>query len=133
MPLLNAITRLDYALRAAGIPIDGVAGTQAAVRVDYDASATPAQRTQALAIVAALDWSAGADATFTAQQAKAHAAANFDAGAMQAGLPGDRLIRALALVMLAELNLLRTAAALPARTPAQLIGAVKAQITASAE
>ena len=133
MPLLNAITRLDYALRAAGIPIDGVAGPQAAVRVDYDASATPAQRAQAQAIVAAFDWSPSADATFAAQQAKARAAGDLDAGATQGGAPSDRLIRALAMVMLAELNLLRTAAALPARTPAQLIGAVKAQITASAE
>lgn len=131
--MFEPLSTLHSSIRNAGIPIDGVSGSSAGVRIDYQASATPAQRTQAAAIVAAFDWSDAAQATFTAQQAKALAAAHLDAGATQLGASTDRLIRALAMVMLAELNLLRAQAALAPRTAAQLIGAVKAQITASAE
>src|SRR5260221_12792501 len=61
------ITKLDGELRAAGIPIDGVSdldGTKAHVRLDFQPSATAAQRTQAAQILAAQD------PTDTAQQAR---------------------------------------------------------------
>lgn len=133
--MVPAISRLDATLRAAGIPIDGVSGSQGSVRVDYQASATTAQQTQGSAIVAAFDWSAAADTTFAAQQAKAAATSNIDIGALQAGQVYDRLIRALALVVLDEINILRAIAS-PVQTPrtaAQLVSAVKAKIAATAE
>ena len=61
--LHGPLTRLHDALRAAGIPIDGVRpttrGTSAGpgnVTVDFNPSATAAQRTQAANIVAAHNW-----------------------------------------------------------------------------
>lgn len=50
------VTKLDGELRAAGIPIDGVAdidGTKAHVRIDFQATATDVQKDQAAQIVAA--------------------------------------------------------------------------------
>jgi hypothetical protein len=149
--------RLDAAIRAAGIPIDGVSGSLGSVRVDYQAAATPAQITQGAAIVAAFDWSAGADATWQAQQENAVAAANLDRGAAQAGAASDRVVYALAMMVLDEFNThstfeaamlsaiaasasladlkTRMAAvnAIPARTPAQLVSAIKAKISAAGE
>ncbi len=130
-----SVSRLAATITAAGIPIDGVSGVQGAVRVDYQASATPAQITQGNALVTAFDWSPAADATFVAQQQKAAANASIDRGALQAGVSTERLVRALALVVLDEVNILRAASvpALPPRTVAQLVAAIKAKITATAE
>ena len=127
--------RLDSAIRAAGIPIDGVSGSQGSVRVDYQAAATGPQRTQGAAIVAAFDWSAAADATYVAQQAKAQATTGIDTGALQAGDKLERIVRALALVTLDEINLIRAnfAAPMTPRTATQLVNAVKAKIAATAE
>ncbi len=61
------VTKLDGELRTAGIPIDGVAdldGAKAHVRIDFQPSATAAQRTQAAQILATHD------PTDTAQQAR---------------------------------------------------------------
>lgn len=107
--MLSPISRLHAALVAAGIPIDGVAGVQGNVRVDYQAAATGPQRTQGASIVAAFDWSVAADATFVAQQAKAQATAGIDNGQLQVGDKIERLVRALALVLLDEINILRAA------------------------
>lgn len=57
---------LDAKLRAAGIPIDGVDSTG---RVDYQLSATPAQRDQGASIVAAFDWTLAAELAAEAQVA----------------------------------------------------------------
>lgn len=58
MPYKNN-ARLDEAIRAAGVPIDGVSGSSAeTVRVDYSATATTEQRAAGQAIVDAFDWSA---------------------------------------------------------------------------
>lgn len=132
---VQTILRLDQALRAAGVPIDGVSGAQGSVRVDYQAAATTAQKTQGAAIVSAFDWMAVTDATWQAQQEKAAATAQIDNGALKAGASIERLVRALALVVLDEVNTLRAASvpALPPRTAAQLVAAIKAKIAASAE
>jgi hypothetical protein len=58
------LSRLQATIVAAGIPIDGVSGDQSGVRVDFQASATPAQQTQAASIVSSFDWSDAADATY---------------------------------------------------------------------
>jgi hypothetical protein len=152
-----SLQRLDSMLRAAGIPIDGVSGSQGSVRVDYQASATTQQRTDGDAIVAAFDWSGAADATYAAQREKTAAAASFDRGVTQAGQASDRIVVALAQLMLDEFNahtaveasmLAAVAAAaslaelktrfaaivpVPQRTQAQLINAIKAKIAATQE
>jgi hypothetical protein len=112
------LVRLDAAIRAAGVPIDGVSSDGL---VAFQASATDAQKAQAAAIVAGFDSSPAADATYAAQRAKTSATSSLDAGGLQSGVEIDRLVRALALVTLDEINILRTAAALAPRTAAQLV------------
>ncbi len=155
--MLNSTARLDVALRAAGIPIDGVSGSEGSVRVDYQASATAPQRTQGDAIVAAFDWSAAADDTFSARQAKTTAGSIFDAGALKSADAQGRALIALVLLILDEFNAhstqttnmlaaiaaaasladLKTRMALvnniPQRTQAQLIAAIKTKISGTAE
>ncbi len=130
-----SILRLDQTLRAAGIPIDGVSGAQGSVRIDFQASATAAQRTQADTIVAAFNWSDALDSTWQAQQEKAAATASIDNGALKSGVSLERLARALALVVLDEVNVLRAASVpvLPPRTAAQLVTAIKTKIAGTAE
>ena len=127
--------RLDAAIRAAGIPIEGVSRSQGSMRIFYLPSASPAQIAQGDSIVASFDWSGAADATYDAQQAKAAAGASIDAGALQSGASTERLMRSLALVMLDEVNALRAASvpALPPRSQGQLITAIKAKILATAQ
>lgn len=152
----NTLNRLDGTLRAAAVPIDGVAIVSDGVaRVDYQAAATPQQRAQGEAIVAAFDWSAAADATYSARQAKTVAGSTFDA--QQSAAAPDRALIALVQLILDEFNAhsaleaslfaaiaaatsladLKTRAAavalVPQRTQAQLIAAIKAKITAGAE
>jgi hypothetical protein len=58
MTILPNAMRLDEALRTVGIPIDGVSGNSpGAVRVDYSAEATQAQRAAGQVIVDGFDWS----------------------------------------------------------------------------
>lgn len=59
--MLIAIAILDEKLKAAGIPFDGISGGPGSVRVDYQPEATPAQRTQGAAIIAAFDWTLAAE------------------------------------------------------------------------
>lgn len=130
-----ALGRLASELRAAGIPIDGVSGSQGAIRVDYQPAATGPQRTQGDAIVAAFNWADAADSVYIAQQSKLQATIGIDNGQLQSGDKMERLIRALALVVLDEVNILRAASvpALSARSAAQLVIAIKAKIAATAE
>ncbi len=132
---LQSTGRLAALITAAGIPIDGVSMTQNVATVQFAASATDLQKAQAAAIVAAFDWSDAADATYAAQQAKAAATASIDSGALKAGVSTERLIRALALVVLDEVNILRAASvpSLTPRTVAQLVTAIKTKIAATAE
>lgn len=55
--MINLAERLDLALRSVGVPIDGVSigdlNDRSTWRVDFRPEATPAQRAQAVAIVAA--------------------------------------------------------------------------------
>jgi len=50
------IARLHKQIADAGIPIDGVSGSGASVRIDFRAEATQPQRQQAQQIAAAFDW-----------------------------------------------------------------------------
>jgi hypothetical protein len=153
---MNMIARLHEAVSAVA-PIEGVSVTGNTVRIDFLLEATPAQRTQAQAIVDAFDWSPAADTRWLAQQAKQRAAAQIDAGDTAAGDDASRALRALALMVLDEFNAHRTVEAamfaaidaassladlktrmaavqqVPQRTPAQLIAAIKAKINATPE
>ena len=155
---MNALERLHTTLSSAGIPIHGVSGTSALdVVVSYTEAATPQDQADGATIVSVFDWSTAADETYLAQQEKARAADAIDYGALKRGTRDERLIRALALAVLdrfnatalkynalldaidasASLAALKTAvgqiADIPQLTPAQLVGAIKAQIAATGE
>jgi hypothetical protein len=124
---LNNLSRLHAALRSAGVLVDGV---------DITGSVTPTNlQTAAQPIIDAFDGSASAGATYAAQQEKANATSGIDNGQLQVGDKQERLIRALALVVLDEINILRAASVptLTARTTAQLVSAIKAKIAATDE
>ena len=127
---LSPVRRLADTLLAAGIPVDGVRslvrGTPAGpgnVLVDFSTAATPAQRTQAETLVARFDWSEAAHAAWERKQARMRAAA-----ALERDGDAAQLTRAIMLAILAEINLLRAAVRLPARTAAQLKAAVRNRI-----
>lgn len=119
------IARLDQAIQTAGIPIFGVSGNQASVRVDFKPEATGPQQATAASIVAAFDWSDAAQLTYEAQQRKVEANAGIDAGDTQAGDKLERLVRALALVTLDEVNRLRAA------VPHPIVSITRASTTAT--
>lgn len=125
-------TRLIAALMAVA-PVESVSVTGIVATVRYQAAATAPQIAVGDAVVAAFDWSAAADATWVAQQAKAQATVDIDNGQLQNGTNVERLVRALALVTLDEINTLRTNAGLATRTAAQLVTAIKGKIAASTE
>ncbi len=74
-------------------------------------------------------------ATAAAQAQKAAATTSIDNGQLITGAQFERLVRALALVVLDEINLIRAnfAAPMTPRTAAQLVNAVKAKIALTAE
>ena len=115
-------------LKAAGIPIDGVSqtGPTSAV-VSYATTATLAQKAQGATILAGFDWSAAGQASWENTQARAAAVARL------ADPDTDpKLIRALALVLLDEVNTIRAllVPAQGARTIAQLRTAIQGKINA---
>lgn len=73
--------------------------------------------------------------TAKAQAEKAAATASIDNGQLLTGQQYERLIRALALVVLDEINIIRPLLTTPqaVRTTAQLVSAIKAKIAATAE
>jgi hypothetical protein len=119
--------RLDEALRAAGIPIDGVSQVAGVFSVQYAASATAQNRTDGAAIVAAFDASQAATDAWLAAKVKARAKAEPD-GSDEIG----RLHRAFAAVVLSEINALRQNAGLALRTANQLKTAIANQLEADA-
>jgi hypothetical protein len=121
MGMSNPIAIVDRTVRAAGIPIDGVAiGTladRATWRVKFQAAATAPQRTQAQTI---LDTVAIDVAALAAQD-------QIDAQAFIDGLP--IWAKALVLALIDQLNVIRAALPSPlgAITPAQAIAAIRAK------
>jgi predicted DNA-binding transcriptional regulator YafY len=151
------LARLSNTIKAAGIPIDGASGDSAAVRIDFKPEATAPQRAQAEAIVAAFDWSDAAHQVWLAQQEKASASEALDRGVLQSASQAERIVIALAQMILDEFNThsaqtsamlaaiaaatsladLKTRMALvsniPQRTQQQLVNAIKAKINGGAE
>jgi hypothetical protein len=146
--MLNPIGRLNDALVTQGIPIVSVSGGRGTARIDYADSATQAQRTQGDAILAGFDWSEAADVAYQLQRQRAEAEGLIDSPAQG----HERLVRALALMILDEFNAHTTVEAAmfaavaaatsladlkvrfaavqqhPQRTQAQLINAIKAKL-----
>ena len=116
---INVPTLVDGALRTAGIPIDGVSigdpADRATWRVSFTASATPAHK----ATAAALLLSVAIDAAAQAVQDQRDAQAFLDAIPIWA--------KALVLALIDQLNVIRAALPTPlaAITPAQALAAIR--------
>ena len=118
------IDRLHVAI-AAVCPIVGLSGSQGAIRIDYAQNATQAQREAAVAALAAFDWSQAAHDTWVTTRTRTTAKAWVLGQSMEA-----KAVRALALVLLDEVNKLRTRAGMtpPSYTEQQLLDAYLAKI-----
>ena len=119
----NHILRLHTLITDAGVPINGVSGDSAGIRIDFNITATPSQITQANSIVSSFDWSDAAHAIWENIQNRTEAKQ-----VLTNTRPQDKIIKALLAVMLDEINILRTAASLPARTRAQFVTAIQNKI-----
>jgi hypothetical protein len=122
-----------HAVIAVVCPIDGVAILDPILhtaRIDFSSSATNPQKTAANSALATFDWSDPAQVTFDAAAANTAASASIDRGATNIGLPVDKLTVGLALTILDEINVIRSALALAPRTQLQLLNAVKTKIAA---
>lgn len=118
------LIRLQMSIGAV-CPIVGLSGAQGAVRIDYAPSATQAQRDAAQAALAAFDWSQAAHDAWLTAQARTTAKAWVLGPSMEA-----RAVKALALLLLQEVNALRTRANMvpPSYTEQQLLDAFLAKI-----
>jgi hypothetical protein len=155
---VEVTTQRLSAVISAAAPIDGVSiATRGAARIDFKDAATGPERIAAEAALAAFDWSVAADDTWLAQQRKIEASASFDRGDTRDGAASDRVVVALAELMLDEFNAHSTVEAamfaavaaassladlktryaaivkVPQRTRLQVINAIKAKIAATAE
>jgi hypothetical protein len=124
--LENRLMALDAGLRAAGIPVHGVAFVNAeasppSVRVDYTAAATPAQQTQGAVIVSSFVWTQAAQAAYlvTVQRQQATALLGSPEGTL-------KLLRAAFDVARDEINALR------ARTPTPILSITRVNAVATA-
>jgi hypothetical protein len=118
---INVPVLVDHALKAAGIPIDGVSIGDPANRatwvVSFTAAATPAQKATAATLLTTVDVSAAAQAV----QDQLDAQAFIDAWPIWA--------KAEALAIIDQLNVIRAALPSPlgAITPAQALAAIRAK------
>lgn len=119
--MLNTAALVDRALRAAGLPIEGVSIGSPADRATwipaFTAAATPAQKAAAAALLLTIAIDAPAQALADEQDAQAFV---------------DTLpiwAKALGLAIIDQLNIIRAALAspLPPITPAQAIAAIRAK------
>lgn len=126
--MITYAARLTEAV-AAVCPITGVrAGGSSAEDAFFPLpTATPAQLVAAQAVIDGFDRSQAAQNTYDNQQARDEAANN-----LSSREAANKLVRAVALAVLDEINTLRAALVppLPARTVAQLRTAVQNKITA---
>ena len=116
------IERLDWTLKQAGIPIHGVSSGPP-IRIDFN-GATQAQKDQAQAILDAFDFSQAAEDAWLLQQSRERSKEALNRTRSEI----EGLIRALAFVVLDEINTLRSAASLPTRTKQQLKNAITSKL-----
>jgi hypothetical protein len=127
-PILPAHVRLLEALVAGGHPVRGCSGSSAAtVRLSFAPGATPAQVGAALAFAAAFDWSQAAHDTWLLARRRAAAKSDYDHQGEQ-----GKVLRAIVLTLLDELNILRAAVVPPLapRTATQARTAIRNKIDA---
>lgn len=111
------------AIVGAVAPVAGITpGPAGSWTLTYAAEATPAQVAAGDAALAQIDWSPAAEAAWQLSHDRDTAQGRWDA-------PSERLLRAVALVILDEINTLRQQHGLPARTAAQLRTAIRQRIT----
>lgn len=126
--------RLERSIRDAGISLHGLAlldttTTPPLVRVDYN-GATASQQTTAQGLVDTFDWGDAAQVTWENTQTRVKAKQFYDNTVTHS--EQAKLLRALVAVLLDEINILRTHAAigLPARTMAQAKTSIQNKIDA---
>lgn len=129
---MTSAARLHQAL-AAVCPILGVAiQAEGSGSFQADPSATAAQRSAAQSALASFDWSAAAEQNWIVQQQRDAATTNL--GTAAAGVDQSELVilRALVMVLVDQLNVLRAAVSPPlsAITYAQAKSAIAAKINA---
>lgn len=117
---------LDYLRFDLGLDgiAEGVSGTGPTCRIDFTPAATQEQIDLANAARGTFDWSAGAEAGRTNLAQRARAKAMLDDKTEAA----EKLLRAVALVTMDEINTLRSQHGLAARTAAQLKAAIRAKL-----
>lgn len=122
------ILRLHQAISAVS-PIMGLSvgtwGDVNTVRIDYDSSATNTQKTNAQSTLQSFDWSQSAEDSWLLTQQRTQAVSDLSSA-------NQKLIRALMLAVLDEINTLRTAAGLSARTATQVRTAIINKINSGA-
>jgi hypothetical protein len=99
------LTSLESAIRSV-CPIDGLALLDPGlhtVRIDFTATATAQQRSDAQAVVSGFDWTPAAQATRTTSVERANATALITSGTADR----DKALRATAAVAIDEINLVR--------------------------
>lgn len=104
-------------------PLEGGALTARGLTLHFAPEATAAQQAAAWAAVTALDWNEAAVAAWRVAQRRATEAAKFEAGHGT-----EAALRALVLVLVDEINLLRQRAGLTPRTLEQVRAALKSAI-----
>lgn len=109
--------RLYDTLISAGLPIDSLTGSPPNIVIVYKASATNAQKTQGQTILSSFDWSDAAYDTWLSNKNS-----KFAEDELVDKNPIDKVVRALMLVILDEINLIRSklSPALAARTAANI-------------
>lgn len=118
MELFKHTGRLHAAVQAV-CPIDSVSvtdGTPPTVQIRFMLSATPAQQAAANSVVASFDWSQAAEDADANLRARTLVKARFQTNPDVDG----KALRALALILMDEINILRVAGGLQPRTLAQL-------------
>lgn len=120
LQLTNLLTGGDYAIQSVSFD------PPQSVTITHLATATQTQRDNAAAVVSGFDWSDGALTTYEEQAARTPASAALDV----TGDPLQVLLRAVVLVVLDEINTLRSALSLTPRTATQVRNAIKNKISA---
>lgn len=98
------LDRLSEALTNAGIPMERVEGLTGSPVLVFQAAATTQQRADAQAMAAAFDWSAATDKTWRDARQRARDAVILEL----VGSSNERVLRALLLTLIDELNSLRS-------------------------
>ncbi|GEM_PF-3605118 len=126
---MKDINRLHSDIEGSGIPILGVSGSQGSIRIDFKDNVTAQQKLDAQAIIDSFDWSDSAQIVWQNLQDRTFALSN-----LAHSKPDYKLLRAVVLVVMDEINILRAAVvpSLPALTANQIRTAIQNKINTGA-